>query len=460
MKNLVKTLRIVLVLLVVSILYQCNHHNKSFESQTKYPSPFKDIALQADNSLINPQASIKIRTSKGSVFSVPENAFVYEDGSVVKDSVNLKIKEFSSTAEILISGIPMTCDSGGKTFNFKSAGMFEIRGKCKGKDVYLAKDKKIDVDFSSAVSGDYNFYYLNDSTGKWETKGMAKAGTNEKVVKHVVDAKTQAKMDEKQLAKQYELKKVDKKKSVIDFDIDITNFPEINVYNGIVWQYADNNAYPDPDKNKWIFSTKWENFKLTALNENGEYELKLINKNKSFKTSVVPVLSEKNYQKAMVAFKKNMEKSNQQMADIQDEVNRKYKEEAVLRTFSISKMGIYNWDCLYKEPQFVAVKADFKFDKYTANDFNNITLFFITDNGRTVVKLPQNTWQQFAFNPDKANKIIAVLPENKVACFGSKDFSNIDVDKVKTLGSYQFVLKVSDKNITSSKSLEELLESI
>ncbi len=271
---------------------------------------------------------------------------------------------------------------------------------------------------------------------------------------------SQAEKKEQETANQYEPKKIDKKKSVIDFDIDITNFPEINVYNGIVWQYSGNANYPDPDKNKWIFNYKWQNFKLTASTDNKEYELKLISKTKSFKTSVVPVLSEKNYQKAMLAFKKNIEKSNQQMAMIQEEVNRKFQEEAVLRTFSIAAMGIYNWDRLYKEPQFVAVKADFRFDKFAATDINNINLFFITDFGRTVVKLPPSSWQQFAFNPEKANKLIAVLPENKVACFSSKDFRNLDIDQIKSQGSYQFMLKVSDKIISSSKSLEDLLASI
>ena len=61
--------------------------------------------------------------------------------------------------------------------------------------------------------------------------------------------------------------------------------------------------------------------------------------------------------------------------------------------------------------------------------------------------------------PEKANKIIAVLPDNKVACFGTEDFRNLDIDQIKSKGSYQFMLKVSDKIISSIKSLEDLLAS-
>ncbi|NVO03373.1 MAG: hypothetical protein HXX09_11800 [Bacteroidetes bacterium] len=462
MKKLINFLMIILAIIVISVFYKCNNSTKNVVAHVEFKSPFKDVSVNPDSTVIDPQKKAEIKTKKGSKFSIPENAFVFDDGSIVKEPVNVKIREFNNSAEILISGIPMKCDSAGQEFNFESAGMFEINGNCNGKEVFLATGKSIDVNLVSTDNGNYDFYLLNEESGKWEKKiNAASLPKKQNLATDSIAKVDNAKIDKKDMPlKLVEPKKIDKSKSILDFDVNLKNFPEINVYNGVVWQYSDNKKYLDPDKNKAIFSTTWENFELKPLDDSTEYLLTLSSQNKSFTTSVVPVLNEKNFKKALKIFKKNMAEYNQQMAQLQEEVNRQTKENFVLRTFAINEMGIYNWDRLYKEPQVLAVNADFKFDKLALNNFNDITIFFITDNGRTVVTLPKSTWGRFAFNPEKENKILAVLPANKIAYFSSSDFKSLNTDNLKNTGSYTFVLKVAEKKIVSSENLNDILLSI
>jgi hypothetical protein len=444
-------------MLAIFCIIACNNSTKKLTSLLERTPPFQNVSVKPFSRLIDPQADNEIKTILGSKFNIPRNAFVYENGVVVKDSVEVKISEFRTAGEILMSGIPMTCDSAGKTYNFESAGMFEIRGNCNGEEVYLADGKAINVDFASFESGNYNFYFLNEATGKWETKGTSKIP--EAQTKAVTDSSTkvQSNVPETKLTKVAEPRRIDKKRSVLNFDIQLEGFPELNVYSGIVWQYSGNAKFPDPDKNKWIYNIDWEKFHLTSQGDSLEYVLELTADGKRFTTSVVPVLNEKNYNKAMAVFKKNMETYNEQLAQISKETDRRSAEAAVVRAFSINEMGIYNWDRMFKQPQVVALNANFRFDQIKLNDFNTVTLFFITDDDRTVIKLPESEWNKFAFDPDKSNKILAVLPEDKIAYFGSKDFEKIDVEQVRTTGNYSFTLKVTDKKISSVDELNAFL---
>lgn len=443
----------------LSLFWQCNRTSTLTSGPVKIDPPFESFTVPGENMKVDPSQANELKTKEGTCVHIPGNAFVFGDGQPVSDSVEISIEEYRTAAEILASGIPMKCDSAGQTYNFESAGMFEISGNSGGREVFLAEGKSIDVDFVSIASGGYDFYFFDDETGQWQNTNAAVAETKDDIVKDKEEAEmsdTVSRKDEKIVKPN----RIDEKKSIIDFDITLKNFPELNVYSGIVWQYSGNSKFKDPDSNKWIFKTKWKTYELLATEDETEYILKLTSKDRSFVTSVVPVLNDKDYAEAMVTFRKNLETMNEQMADAKKEVDRQAAEYAVVRSFSINKMGLYNWDRMYKEPNALLLEASFTFDTYTMNDFNDISVFFITDEGRTVVKYPPDYWKKFAFNPEVENKFIAVLPEDKVAYFSAKDFQNLDIDNIRRSGTCNFQLKVSERTISSVTSLDELLNSI
>ncbi len=137
------------------------------------------------------------------------------------------------------------------------------------------------------------------------------------------------------------------------------------------------------------------------------------------------------------------------------EKERQEEELKTLRRFKIKEFGIYNWDIIIKQTNYVKFTADFTFDIPT--DYTNITIFLITEyNGSAVVKFDQDSWANFAINPDSPNKLLAVLPDNKIAVFNN--FDTIDFDKISVDKNFTFEMKTLDEPINKLSDLEKIIE--
>ena len=121
--------------------------------------------------------------SKGTTLHIPENAFVDKNGKAVKGEVSISFREFTNPAEIAFSFLPMTYKTGGMEYNFNSAGMFEINGKCGNDPVSIANGKQIRVDYSIAQqTPEMSFFALDKNTNAWtKVQDIPKQQKNEKV---------------------------------------------------------------------------------------------------------------------------------------------------------------------------------------------------------------------------------------------------------------------------------------
>ena len=134
-----------------------------------------------------PMTTYTVSTEQGGTFSypsgtqltVPANAVTYADGTPVKGNFELQYREFRNPAEIALSGIPMTYNEKGMSYNFSSVGMYELRGTQNGKELNLQKPITVDFNCTKAVN-DADFYQLDDKTGEWEQlKPIVFDGQNE-----------------------------------------------------------------------------------------------------------------------------------------------------------------------------------------------------------------------------------------------------------------------------------------
>jgi len=128
-------------------------------------------------------ASYKIDANQGGVYNyrsgsrvvVPASAFVNDRGELVEGDVEIKYREFHDYVDFFLSGIPMTYDSAGVTYTLESAGMMEIYAEKDGQKVRMAPGKTIDVELHSAINApahlnvppDYNIYKLDDEKRNW-----------------------------------------------------------------------------------------------------------------------------------------------------------------------------------------------------------------------------------------------------------------------------------------------------
>jgi hypothetical protein len=144
-------------------------HTRAF--QKPHPlvkPPVKDLDVFPDVYSYNALTGSCITYGSGTKLSIPANAFEDANGAPVTGNVDITYREFRDPVDIVLSGIPMTYDSGGVVENFESAGMFEISASQNGSEVFLREGMQIDMDFAVVdTASTFNFYRLDEKKG-WQ----------------------------------------------------------------------------------------------------------------------------------------------------------------------------------------------------------------------------------------------------------------------------------------------------
>ena len=421
----------------------------------KISSPFESVNVAYHDQVIDPVNGGEIQLENGTQIQIPENAFVDNTGKLVSAPVKIKYREFHNGAEILASGIPMKYKGG----NFQTAGMFEIEGTTVDRQpVALADGKSITVNMASFVAGDqYKFYYFDESSGEWIERGKNSSREN---------PRKKAAIEKLGQMKEAPLKPVRQSANspVFDLDVNLSAYPELQQFNGVVWQFAGTEQDADPEKYPWVFTEKWSSIQLNrADNAERNFTLDLKHDNKEFHTVVAPVLNGKYYRQAMARFEKQMAEYEQAKDVRNNEEARLAKEADLLRTFSVNNFGIYNWDCMYKnQNDVVHVDAEFLLNKNIPGiNMDQVTVYLVTGNQRAVIPVSGYNRHDFMFNPEDDNRLVAILPGDKIAIFRNTDFLSLAAQVYPGKKEpYRFILKVIDDQIVTVANLENVLASI
>ena len=405
-----------------------NDRKKTAQLQKLEISPaFKNIDVAYKKFGVNPGKAEKIVVKEtGTTIEIPANAFVDEKGNPINEQVDINFREFHDASEIIASGIPMHNPETGEYM--ETAGMFEIKGLCKGKEVFIAPDKKIKINLASYNKGDRFDFFKLDEQGRWETK--QKKGEATINLKRVEELK---KINSKTAEKPIEPKKFgNSSKFVFDINTDYKKFPELSVFKEVIWQFAGNPKDADnPEKNPEIFKKTWS--KIDIKREKDNYRLILNNGRKTVEIRVVPVLKGSDYAAAKSDFDQKMNEFNRVQEDMK-QIRQMYEQQAELqRSYEISGFGIYNWD-FWKGDSDVRLEANIDFEKEFdyAEKLESVAFFLVNNQRKAVVKynIDQKGYlRNFAFPANEKNVLIAVLPGNKVAVFSSEDFKNLSSRK-------------------------------
>ena len=92
---------------------------------------------------------------KGTQLHIPKYAFIDKDGYVILDKVNIQFQEYTNSAEIAFSKIPMVIQKNGEEYGFNSSGMFSIEGTFKGKEIGIAPTKQLSIDYFLAKKNNW-----------------------------------------------------------------------------------------------------------------------------------------------------------------------------------------------------------------------------------------------------------------------------------------------------------------
>jgi hypothetical protein len=403
---------------------------------------------------VNVKEGARLTTTTGSVIEIPADAFVDKNGQPLKGEVTIQFREFHDATDIVASGIPMHNPDDGSYM--ETAGMFEIKGKQDGKEIFVKEDKDINVNLASFNDGDeFNFYALGPKDCRWEDLGTAEAtpNTEKKNKLKLVESKIAAAKGKKPRCRK------DVKNYVFELEVNYGRFAELKAYKDIIWEYAG--IGPDPEKSSWVFESNWDDVKLEQRSD-GFYNLKLIPEEggKVFETTVRPILGDGDYKKALAQFNAAKGKEIAQIIKEQEERRAKLAQESdINRAFQINGFGIYNWD-VWKNPNRIRFQPDILVDndKESAKR-NDYSYFLIASHGRSVIRYSGMTIDKFSFNPNEKNALIAVLNDGSVAVFSSEDFAAIDLAKVQnTKQKVPFNMTLTPMRIDNMADLDEVIQ--
>jgi len=240
------------------------------------------------------------------IINIPANAFFNEEGKIISDSIKFVYREFLNPLDIFLSGIPMQYDSGGISFTFESAGMFEMQAYKGDKKLILDANKPIKVELPFTAKENYfNYYTLDDKTGKWNyvNKNTVQERMKIKIADDPVNLSNTPRDFTSTVASILSPQKADQEKFNFTIKYDEKNFPELATYENVLFEVTDNKKF-----DKTFYKINWDAISLRSTDTKGIFTAKLDKADTSIYVDVKPVFNEKNYDAALKTFEKTQEK--------------------------------------------------------------------------------------------------------------------------------------------------------
>ncbi|MEO9534271.1 MAG: hypothetical protein ABJG68_04685 [Crocinitomicaceae bacterium] len=419
---------------IVGLLFSCagtnsdENSNQPNENETVINSPLNGDFQNDTIFKLDPKVANTFHSPNGTSIEIPANAIVDANGNPIEEQVDLAFTQYHSAADILASGIPMTYDSAGVSNNFESAGMFTLDARVNNEKVYVKEGESLKVNLASDKDQGFNFYELNEQTGDWTFENAPE--------KPAINPRHDPSR------KPILPKEASEDAFVLDLNFDLSDYEELSIFSGIVWEYVGDQDSLDPRKNKWVTNTQFNDFDLSPTNEVAyEYFLTMKKGEKSFTTKVKAALQGEDFENALAAYQSKK-------IEIADKID--YLQKPFIRSVNISGFGTYNYDFIHSMADPEPILADFNF--HEMNKYKEKSLVFVVyPNSDIVVNYPKAMWPNFGIDKSLDAKILAILPDNQVAVY------NQDISSCYGKNNYTFDMDVLDEKLDNKGDLEKII---
>ena len=431
--------KITLFLVLIGLLLACNTTTDSNNTITEEVSTdarllsvaentFEGVSLSQFVQKIKTKKAISLKTNTEAEITIPENAFVDKNGNNVEGEVTVKYKEIKSPSDIIIENVDMTYDSAGVTYQFQTAGMFDLRAYSGNNEVFLKDGKNIEVSYVSNKPGNYNVYYYNGDN--WENQGVSES-----------EVPLNANILPKNATVPIKPVKVNPDDDLIlDIDASHKHIPELAVYRKVIWKYEGDLTSEEVIK---IVSSKVLKTNITQTSVKGKYLYNFKASGEDYSFPIVPVFQPKAYKKALKEYEAAVAQGNAPKKNV--------------RKVKVSQLGLMNYDILYHRSDAVIVNADFKIKDEPETKVQGLPLFHITGEDDVVVNA-KNT-RKLYYSQNMNNKIVVIFPDKTVAVMGTHEFIKA-AGKRAADGTAVFELQRIEKPINSPGDLDEIISSL
>ena len=411
-----------------------NPNNSVTNAQSVIAPPLEGNFSNTSVFTIDPTKENTLSTPNGSHFTIPANALVDKDGKLITEQVTVEFDQYHSAIVVLASGIPMQYDTLGESYTFKTAGMFTLEATVKDNPVYIKEGESIAMNLASDKSKQepFNFYALNESTGDWTFEH-----SNSPVTRNP-NFDAAAYLPQKPEA-------ASDSAFILDVNLDQSNYAELSDFSGIVWEYTGKEDSLDPRLNEKFGKTRFTDIDLTPTNEKAyEYFMTFKSGTNNFTTRVKAALSAGDLDLAMANFTSKKTEIAKKIDSLQ---------KPFIRSVDIQGFGTYNYDYIYHIENPVQLIADFDFGADNVQK-DNAMVAVVYEDEAAVVNYPKGNWSSFGLNRDAAPKVIAILPNNKIAVYSE------NIKNCYDLKEHTFKMTVLDKTIETKADLIDALAGI
>jgi hypothetical protein len=472
------------------MVFNASKNEASSNLQPFIQPPIAALDVPSDSFVLLNTKDTTLVYSTGTTIGIPAGAFTDESGNDVTGEVKINYREFHDPIDIMLAGIPMNYDSGGVQFQLESAGMFEISAFQNGKQLKLKSGKNISVNMVSHTNNeiDYNIYYLDTVKKCWDyiAENTKQNGTCNPLFERNPNYKDafSANNNISEFAKQLPPQKANANayNFIIDFKKD--EFPELAAYNGIKFQ-------PLEGKKKFhakLSEKTWDDVFIERSEENDCYVITFVSEKETHKIKVNPVVDENNYAatkadyekrqrkyEAFLANKKNREAQDRDSvyrlmaihnatalkSNLNDRFNnfidnsfmQTSNDLLTSRTFTISKLGIWNSDKAFSFFEMAKVeryKAQFVNNQQEALVLKNVKL--IRRGVNSAYSIEPKMFDNFPW-ANNVNILMGISYENELFVVKAEETKNINV-----IGDYIQFTMTELKDVKSPGQLKQLLK--
>lgn len=469
---------------------------KKSEQQPFVNPPINGVNVVWENLTVDAAKGGVLENQKGSKLTFSAFSFVDKNGNPVSNGeVDIKYREFTDQLDQIVSGIPMTYDSAGTTYQFLSGGMMEIKGFKDDEEVFIAPGKNVKVEMvSTDASTDHNLYKLDVEGRNWSCLGkdvvkpVTELELNDSIqggestnnttaaAKNIEERKAKLqqspeyqKLEKQKIAISSEInqlekakpiapKKADKEASKFNFDYDASEFPELSEYADVQFQLS-----PGAEINPADAERVWND--IVIEKENGQYKIVFKEEASSYQTSYVadPVYEGKSYEKAKTIFDQKheeyqktlaaklsaMKRVRTQVKNLTKKLNPEFQaaqnmaRSYVQRIFTINEFGTYNCDTPVAKRRFEKNRTRVEQISFNGQNLINKSVFYLNASYNTYFNRNLTEKEAFLFKKKGSNYLI-LIEGDQFAFIKPKQFDKItskykgkfafgDLQKVKSL---------------------------
>jgi hypothetical protein len=263
-------------------------------------------------------------------------------------------------------------------------------------------------------------------------------------------------------------------------EMKMKDYPELPLNETVSWEVAAFTAGFEPTMN----STKWD-AKLVTRIKGSEYNLKLVKGDAEYNFACKPVYQGKHYPTAIKYYDDKLAANQERLAFI--EQRRKelqadydaYKKEliakqgngtkqildnteaqfqnqydlattqnTVYRFVAVDKMGIWNIDRVYNQPEYAKAESEFVDSKGKVLTMHRVFLFEKDVQASfEFFKMPTSETVRFLYNPNSSYTGLGVTTDGKVFLLGPSDIKKVKVDGINTIKTKELFIPKSEKEL-------------